>query len=311
MTPLALVTGFLGSGKTTFLRHLSADHAGRRLGFVVNDFAAADIDAQALSDLQGEVVSLPGGSVFCRCLARPFTDLLRDLAGRTPTLEGVVLEASGMADPRAVADLLCESRLDRLYRLSAVVALATPETIHKLLAVLPAVRSQIETADVVLLNKTDLLDEAAVARAEGCIRGVRGDVPILRCVQARASIRLFEGRSDAVRIHVPPAACRDESFCSATVWLDAGRPVDPAAVCELIAEHSDSLWRAKGFLPASPGLVELQWSLGQRQPTLTHHPAPRATARTARPALALIARGDAVDALDRLAAALKALSPEA
>ncbi|MCL1888415.1 MAG: hypothetical protein FWF96_06050, partial [Kiritimatiellaeota bacterium] len=97
MIPLALVAGFLGSGKTTFLRRVSSRNDGRRLAFLVNDFAGVDVDAQLLSDLDGEIVSIPGGSIFCRCLATTFTNALKKILRVEPPVEGVIIEASGMA----------------------------------------------------------------------------------------------------------------------------------------------------------------------------------------------------------------------
>lgn len=295
MLPLALVTGFLGSGKTTFLRRLSRSHAGRRLAFAVNDFAAIDVDAQALADLDGEIVSLPGGSIFCRCLATTFTKTLQRLASLEPPVEGVVVEASGMADPRAVADLLRETRLDRHFALASVIALADPATLHKLLATLPAVRSQIEAADVVLLNKTDLHDETAILRAETAIRGVRPDVPVVRAVRAEVEVSLFQGQSHALRVHAPLTPCRDPSFLSACARFDAAARLDPTALAATLDGFADVLWRAKGYVPTAQGLAEVQWTMGAPCSVST-----AAIPRGAQPALVLIARGDAGDKLDRL-----------
>lgn len=306
MIPLALVTGFLGSGKTTFLRRLAATHRDRRLAFVVNDFSAVDVDAQALADVEGEVVSLPGGSIFCRCLATTFTNVLRQLAEASPPWDGVVVEASGMADPRSVGDLLAETRLDRAYRLASVLALADPATFHKLLATLPAVRSQVETADVVLLNKADLHDEAALARTEAALRGVRADVPVVRCVRGEVDVALFQGQAQALAVHAPLALCRDPSFRSASVSLSKEHPPGPEAVLRLLDQSVGFLWRAKGFVPGPAGLVEVQWTLGEGG-TAARREAPR----HARPGLAVIARGDAGDALDRLVGALEAPAPRA
>jgi len=300
MIPLALVTGFLGSGKTTFLRHLSHAHAGRRLAFVVNDFAAIDVDAQTLADLDGEIVSLPGGSIFCRCLATTFTKALKHLAALDPPVEGVIVEASGMADPRSVAGLLRETQLDRLFTLSTVIALADPGTFYKLLATLPAVRSQIETADVVLLNKTDLHSEEEIVRTEQALRSVRDDVAIVRCVRAEVGITLFQGASQALRVQADLTPCRDRSFQAATVPFDPKREREPAWVLAILDRHADILWRAKGHVPGAQGFTEIQWTLGSPAVATPCPPSRRIT-----PALVLVARGDAdPDALDRLVAEL-------
>jgi len=305
MLPIALVTGFLGSGKTTFLRQLSARHPGRRLAFVVNDFASVDVDAQALADLDGDVISLPGGSIFCRCLATSFTGTLRRIAALDPPPEGVVVEASGMADPRSVADLLVETRLDRDFRLATVIALADPATFRKLLVTLPAVRAQVETADLVLLNKTDMHDEETLRKTEDAVRGIRPDVAMVRCTRANVEVSLFEGASQAMTVHAPLAPCRDVSFRSASVNFDPAVPHDLADLLRTLESHAGMLWRAKGFVPTAKGMVEVQWCLGSPPAIRVLPPRQRIPA----PALVLVARGDASDALDRLVTGLARSAP--
>ena len=70
--PLSLVTGFLGSGKTTFLKHMAPRLASRRIVYLVNDFSALDVDGAVLSEIGPNVVSIPGGSIFCKCLVGDF-----------------------------------------------------------------------------------------------------------------------------------------------------------------------------------------------------------------------------------------------
>lgn len=311
MIPLALVTGFLGSGKTSFLRHLAGveDVRGRsgphrRLAFVVNDFSAAEVDADALADLDVPLVSLPGGSIFCRCLTTSFLGTLQRLERLDPPVDGVVIEASGMADPRAVGDLLREARLDTRFALASVLALVDPATFRKLLATLPAVRAQIETADLVLLNKADLHSEAALRETESAVHSVRPDTPLLRCVRGAVELALFQGSSRALRIHAPPALCRDAAFCAAQVAFDPARPLDAARLCAALDRHADVLWRAKGFVPTAAGLVEIQWTLGAAAAAVPVSAGRRPPPRTV---LALIVRGGSVDALDRIVAEVNTL----
>ncbi|MCL1856421.1 MAG: hypothetical protein FWF84_02095, partial [Kiritimatiellaeota bacterium] len=303
--PLLLVTGFLGSGKTTFLREVARQCAGRRLAFLVNDFAAVDVDAQALSDVEGEMFSVPGGSIFCRCLTTTFTKTLKGIAALEPPVEGVIVEASGMADPRCVGTLLAETGLDAAFSLSTVVALADPGTFPKLLKTLPSVRSQVECADIVLLNKTDLFDEATIAATEAALHLLRDDVTVIRCVKGNAPVRFFVGQSHAMAFRAEPSPCRDASFVSATVRFRAPRRL--AAVIETLNRYGDILWRAKGHLLTEAGMMELQWTMHSSAccGAVDVRPAARAVTHSD---LALIARGDASSRLDALVDALKRLN---
>jgi len=300
--PLALVAGFLGSGKTTFLRHISARNDGRRLAFLVNDFAAIDVDAQILSDLDGEIVSIPGGSIFCRCLATTFINTLTRIASMPSPVDGVVIEASGMADPRSLADMLRDSRLDERYDLATVVSLVDPGTFRKLLATLPAMRTQVECADVVLLNKIDAFDEGTLQDTEDAIRSVRDDVPVVRCIRGDAPVRFFRGTSNALAVHGDPTPCRDASFLSATFRFRAPRNV--GTVAEILNRHGRILWRAKGFVPTETGLIEMHWTM-RAGGCCGHLDLQPATTSAARPALVLIARGNAEEELGQLVEALR------
>lgn len=302
--PVLLVTGFLGSGKTTFLRQLMRRQAGRRFVYLVNDFSALDVDAQLLGEGGGDILSIPGGSIFCRCLVTEFMGALQRIADTLDTpatpVEGVVVEASGMADPRAAGDLLRETGLEERFRLAGVVALVDPASFHKLLHTLPAVRAQIDTADLALVNKADLHDEAALARTEAALRALRPDLLIRRCTRAEVAVEPFTGECRALRITGELAACRNPDYLAATARFRLGQVCDPDAVLACLADAAPILLRAKGFVPVANGLAQVEWTLGGA------HQAP-ASPKTRFGALSMIARGDAQRQLDILVRTLENL----
>ena len=118
-TPIWLVVGFLGAGKTTLLRRLVHHANGRGLLFIVNEFSAVDVDAGLVEREGGTALAVAGGSIFCRCLVTEFISTLSRVSEGIPMRtgeilqpQGVVIEASGMADPRSMKRLLQESGLD-------------------------------------------------------------------------------------------------------------------------------------------------------------------------------------------------------
>ena len=305
MIPIALIAGFLGSGKTTFLRRMAARHENQRMAYVINDFSSMNIDVQLLAGIKGNVVGVPGGSIFCRCRSGDFINALHRVSRILPAMEGVIVEASGMADPRAIATMLHDCRLDRVFQLTTVATVTDPGTFHKLLKTLPAVRAQVECADVVLLNKTDLFEEPAVLETEAAIRGVRDDVPIVRCVRGDAPVEFFHGVSNACKIKAELAPCRDPSFLSATFYFHENR--DPMMVAGILQRHEKILWRAKGFVPTENGHVEMQWIMGPGAAKSRVHFYP---AKTKNPssALAVITRGDDEAGLEALTKELSSLA---
>lgn len=253
--PLALVTGFLGSGKTTFLERVAARNRGRRLVFLVNEFSSRDVDGERLRGKDVDVVTVAGGSLFCRCVV---TELLYHLKGLPERfgapgspVEGVIVETSGIADPSAAGPLLRETGLDARYRIASVVALVDPGSLPRVLEALPAARSQIEAASVVLLNKTDLAAPDAVDAAERQVRAIAPGARILRTVRADADLDLGAGAP------APPPRAGALSDCAdpriARLRLRFTAPTDPADLGRRLAALGDDVLRAKGFLPAVDG----------------------------------------------------------
>src|ERR1700724_1581324 len=153
--PILLVAGFLGAGKPTVVTHLLAHAQGRRIAAVVNDFGAINIDAELITGASDGVVSLGNGCICCSLQG----DLLRTLATllrRDPRPEFIVIETSGVADPSDIVRNLMdpviwkEAPLDTV--LCVVDATLSPAALDDVL-----VRSQLRAADVVALNKVDLV----------------------------------------------------------------------------------------------------------------------------------------------------------
>jgi len=262
--PLSLVTGFLGGGKTTLLQRLIEGNQGRRLAYIVNEFAEADVDGQLLELGEDQLVSIPGGSIFCRCLSGEFIRILQALPSRFEDperpLEGVIIEASGIADPKVTAEMLEETGLDRVYELRTVVSVIDPGTFMKLIHTLPNVISQVEACDVALVNKTDLHDEDALRAVEQEIARINPQATIVRSTYCRSEIDILAGSRQRA-LEGEYALCRDPNFASVTLFV-----VEPLELGILLAELDrikDDVYRIKGFVPVSEGMVYLDVAAGR------------------------------------------------
>lgn len=293
--PLSLVTGFLGSGKTSFLQHTARRLAGRRIAYLVNEFSALDVDGTILSEIGPNVVSVPGGSIFCKCLVGEFIDHLIRIAQQSRAaehpIEGLIVEASGIADPKVVADMLHQTRLDRVYDLARIIAIVEPGSLHKLLATLPNIRSQIEAADTVLLNKIDLFDGARLAAAEQSLREINPRVRVIRTVRAAADVDVFDALP-ARDLHGEYAPCADPHYEQLSVTFS--RPVDLAKLQAVLTRLSEQLYRVKGFVPMPDGAVYLDISTAGMSINRWHGPLPVETG------LAIIARADCRNLVEAL-----------
>jgi G3E family GTPase len=262
--PLSLVTGFLGGGKTTLLQRLIEQNRGGRLAYIVNEFAEADVDGQLLELGEDQVVSIPGGSIFCRCLSGEFLRILQTIPERFDDpgspLEGVVIEASGIADPKVTVSMLEETRLDRVYELRTVVSVIDPGTFLKLIHTLPNVISQVKACDVALVNKTDLHDEDALRHVEQEIERINPRARILRTTYCRSEIDVL-----AVSARGPMegeyALCRDPNYESVTMTLE--RLIDPSPLMAGLERIKDHVYRAKGFVPVADGTLYVDVAAGR------------------------------------------------
>lgn len=289
MIPIGLVTGFLGSGKTTLLRRVIERHRDRRIVYLVNEFGSVDIDGKVLALPPDRLVTIPGGSIFCRCLAGEFVHVLQQVAralnGAAP--EGVVVEASGMADPKVARQMLQETRLDVTYTLRQVVAVVDPGNFLKLLHTLPNITAQIEACTIALVNKADLYREDEIAAAEAHIRRINPQAGIRRTQYARTDIDLFAPTLDRT-LHGQYAACADPNYLTRTLAFAA--PVDPDRLIAALAALHSVLYRAKGFVPTPAGTLYVDLSSA----SLTTTPAAGTTGHH----LALIGRPASDRAID-------------
>ena len=159
--PLTVVGGYLGAGKTTLINALLADPAGERIAVLVNDFGDIDIDARLMDSDDADVMSLTNGCICCS-LADGFAealDRIRDLAGR---IDRVVIEVSGVGDPRKVAQWGHVPG----FTLDGVVVLVDAETVRERSRdryVGETVLSQLAGADLVVVTRADLLDETVTS----------------------------------------------------------------------------------------------------------------------------------------------------
>ncbi|MDD2710447.1 MAG: GTP-binding protein [Verrucomicrobiae bacterium] len=195
MIPLSLITGFLGSGKTTFLKHLVRRYRGRKIVFLVNEYADVDVDGVLMGQESRDVVPIPGGSIFCRCLAGEFIRHLKELPLRFGTpdapVTGVVVEASGMADPRVAGRMLEETGLGGTFSVATSVVVVDPGSFLKLLNTLPSVKAQVEAADLALVNKMDLYSPERMAETETALKKINPKLVSVRTCRCETDSDVF------------------------------------------------------------------------------------------------------------------------
>lgn len=160
-TPLHIISGFLGSGKTTFLMEILSQLPRKmKVGIIQNEFAPASIDGAILkaSDHEFHLMEINNGSVFCVCLLGSFADSLQKFLEKHP-VDLLFMEASGLSDTTSIAEILMHPALSGKIHLAAHWCVVDALNFSKTGKLMQRTIHQISMADVLLLNKTDLAGE--------------------------------------------------------------------------------------------------------------------------------------------------------
>jgi G3E family GTPase len=187
-TPITLVTGPLGSGKTTLLRHILATHPAK-IAIVMNEFGEIAIDTKVIEGKNVRITELGGGCVCCSLLGE-FEAAIGEIIEKVAP-DRIVVETTGLAEPEAlvfnIQEALPQCRLDGVISvIDADMLVRFPELGH-------TTRLQIEGADILLLNKIDLVEPAQIEPLETKLREVNPTAAIVRTERCRVDPELLFG----------------------------------------------------------------------------------------------------------------------
>ena len=188
--PVTVLTGYLGAGKTTLLNRILSEPHGKKYAVIVNEFGEIGIDNDLVVGADEEVFEMNNGCICCTVRG----DLVRILDGlmrRKGKFDAVIIETTGLADPAPVAQtFFVDENVGRKTRLDAVVTVADAKWLSDRLKDAPEAKNQIAFADVILINKTDLVSPEELREVEGRIRGINPYAKVHRT--ERAQIPLSE-----------------------------------------------------------------------------------------------------------------------
>lgn len=189
--PVTIVTGFLGAGKTSLLNHILTGGHGRRIAVLVNDFGSVNIDAALIENREGDVVSLENGCICCS-LADGLVAAVVRLIQRDLPPEHILIETSGVSDPIEVAGTFSDPDLQPYAPLEGIVTVVDAELAPTLDGEMSALaKRQVVAADIAILNKIDLVDEAGKQRARDWVNEQSSNVRMLEVEQGRVPFELL------------------------------------------------------------------------------------------------------------------------
>ncbi|MBD2302523.1 GTP-binding protein [Nostoc sp. FACHB-190] len=190
--PVTIITGFLGSGKTTLLNHILTNQQGLKTAVLVNEFGEIGIDNELIiaTDDNNNMVELSNGCICCT-INNDLVDAVYKVLEREEKLDYLVVETTGLADPLPVALTFLGTELRDLTRLDSIITVVDAANYSLDLFNSQAAYSQIAYGDVILLNKTDLVDEATLTQLERKINEVKEGARILRTKRSQIPLALI------------------------------------------------------------------------------------------------------------------------
>lgn len=188
--PVTIITGFLGSGKTTLLNHILTNQDGIKTAVLVNEFGEIGIDNELIVSTDENMVELNNGCVCCT-INEDLINAVYKILEREEKIDYLVVETTGLADPLPVALTFLGTELRDMTRLDSIVTMVDCSNFSLDLFNSEAALSQIQYGDVLVLNKTDLVDETDVDSLEVRLRDMKNDARILRTQKSQVSLPLI------------------------------------------------------------------------------------------------------------------------
>lgn len=251
MSALYLITGFLGAGKTTFLKHFIRLFAGQRIQFIVNEFGQEGVDGPLLSGLGAELAEISGGSVFCSCRMDQFEKVLRQSADSSPDV--ILVEASGLSDPTGVRRLFTQTGRFPHIDYRGAVCLVDAVRFPRIYATARTCVRQLASSDVAVVNKTDLATDAQLVQTLGLIRGQRPDMPVIETAYGavQADILSVLARAQARPEDRAPLVA---DLTLLRLMISIAPTITPYELQKLIEMFAEYTFRVKGFIRTTDGL---------------------------------------------------------
>ncbi|WP_329221714.1 GTP-binding protein [Streptomyces sp. NBC_01485] len=303
--PVVVLAGFLGSGKTTLLNHLLHRSGGSRIGAIVNDFGAIEIDAMAVAGALGDsTVSLGNGCLCCAVDASELDVYLERLAAPAVGIDVIVIEASGLAEPRELVRMVLASEHPGIVY-GGLVEVVDAAEFDETRARHPEVDRHLALADLVVVNKLDRAPDAE--RVLGLVRSLTDRAAVVPATYGRVDPEfLFDCRPSEERVgqlsfddlhdHTGGDHTADDHTDHLHTAYDslsftAEAPLDPRRLMGFLDSRPEGLYRIKGYVDFGPHDLANRYAVHAVGRFLRFYPEPWPAAAARLTQLVLIGSG--------------------
>ncbi len=247
--PVILIGGFLGAGKTTVLNRILKHRGGRKVVALVNDFGAVNLDAELVVHVDGDVIGLSNGCVCCAIRGDLIEASLRALQ-RVERPDLLIVETSGVSNATAVANAFLDPQLRRLLTISAILGVVDAAHFAELQGnAAHLAHAQLAAADIVIINKVDLVSIDSLAGTKAMIRQMAPDARVIEACRGEFPPELVFDAAD-VPVHPLRAdlgqGMEHQSFASC--HFECEKPLSLAKLRESFDRLSNRVYRAKGIV---------------------------------------------------------------
>lgn len=264
--PVTILTGFLGAGKTTLLNQILSSNHGKKIAVIVNEFGEVGIDNQLVVGADEEIFEMNNGCICCTVrgdLIRILEDLMDAKMGKgnkKVDFDRIVIETTGLADPAPVAQtFFVDENISELYYLDAIVTVVDARHVNQHLDDGHEAQEQVAFADIILLNKMDLVDSETAQSLERRLRSINPSAKLLHTQMCNVELDQILG-VDAFDIYkkleIEPGFLQEEHHehddSVKSIVLREQRPLDlnkmEKWINEWLSEHGIDTFRYKGIL---------------------------------------------------------------
>lgn len=252
--PLYVLTGFLGSGKTTVLKSILQSAKEKKIGVIQNEFGKVGIDGELLRKGDIEMIELNRGSIFCSCLKLSFVKALADMAKMD--LDCIFVESSGLSDPSNVEEILAAAGVlcDNALELKGIICLVDGVNFYDQIGDLETVDRQLKHCNLAVITKTDLIDESKILKLEESIREINPLCPILKSSMGVFPLDFLNQDIIKYKWAENESSTNTEETKPKTISLNCYESVKEEELRAFLSLISPDVYRVKGFF-----LIDNEW----------------------------------------------------